>query len=197
MRARELAVTGAFEFTPGIHHDSRGAFVSPFQEEAFVAATGHRFTVAQTNHSRSARGVVRGVHFTTTPPGQDKYVYCPRGRVLDLVLDIRVGSPTFGVWDVVELDEESLRAVYFPVGVGHAFYAVEPGSIMSYMVSSTYVPERELSINPLDPALELPWPTDVDPLVSDRDSAAPTFAEARERGLLPAYADCVPLVGAR
>lgn len=191
MKARQLAVAGAFEFTPESYGDSRGSFTSPFQEPAFVEATGHTFSVAQTNSSRSARNVVRGIHFTKTPPGQEKYVYCPKGRVLDLVLDIRVGSPTFGVWDAVELDEDSPRAVYFPVGVGHAFFVLAEGSVMSYMVSSSYVPEWELSVNPLDPALDLPWGTGDELIVSDRDRVAPTLAEARESGLLPVYADCL------
>ncbi|TDV38580.1 dTDP-4-dehydrorhamnose 3,5-epimerase family protein [Actinophytocola oryzae] len=191
MKARRLAVEGAFEFTPDVHCDNRGHFASPFQEPAFVEATGHTFTVAQTNHSKSARDVVRGVHFTTTPPGQAKYVYCPKGRVRDLVLDVRVGSPTFGVWDVVELDEDSLRAVYFPLGVGHAFHVIEDGSVMAYMVSTGYVPAREISINPFDPALDLPWPIGADLVVSDRDRVAPTLAQAREKGLLPVYSDCV------
>lgn len=194
MKIRRLAVAGAIEFTPDIHRDNRGLFVSPFQEPAFIEATGHKFTVAQTNHSRSAANVVRGVHFTTTPPGQSKYVYCPKGRARDFVVDFRVGSPTFGAWDVVELDEDSLRAVYFPVGVGHAFHVIEDGSVMAYMVSSSYVAERELAVSPMDPALGLPWLGAAEVVLSDRDRAAPTLAELREQGLLPRYADC--LVGA-
>ncbi|WP_410873272.1 dTDP-4-dehydrorhamnose 3,5-epimerase family protein [Nocardia sp. A7] len=191
MKARRLAVEGAIEFTPQVHRDNRGLFVSPFQEAEFLAATGHSFTVAQTNHSRSAHDVIRGVHFTSTPPGQAKYVYCPKGRVRDLVLDIRVGSPTFGAWDVVELDEDSLRAVYFPIGVGHAFHVLEQDSVMAYMVSTSYVAEREIAINPYDPALGLPWPDSADVVVSERDLVAPTLAELQDRGLLPVYAECL------
>src|SRR5512139_106689 len=104
MRTRELAVAGAFEFTPQAFSDLRGTFVSPLQEEPFIAAVGARFPVAQTNLNVSARGVLRGIHFTTTPPGQAKYVYCPSGRARDVVVDLRLGSPTFGRWDSVELD---------------------------------------------------------------------------------------------
>jgi dTDP-4-dehydrorhamnose 3,5-epimerase/epimerase EvaD len=191
MQMRPLAVTGAFEFTPTIYEDNRGLFVSPFQQPAFVAATGHRHTLAQTNHNRSAHGVVRGVHFTLTPPGQAKYVHCARGRALDVVVDLRTGSPTFGRWDVVEMDDESFRSMYFPVGVGHAFIALADDTVMSYVVTSSYVPEHELSINPLDPDLGLPWPQGLDYVLSERDSTAPSFKEAEAAGLLPRYADCV------
>jgi len=191
MRTRELAVAGAFEFTPEVHADARGRFVSPLQEEPFLAAVGRPFPVAQTNHSRSARGVLRGVHFTTAPPGQAKYVHCARGRALDVVVDLRVGSPTFGVWDRVDMDEETCRAAYYPEGVGHAFLALADDTVMSYLVSTGYRAEREQAISPLDKELALPWPRDLTPLLSERDRIAPTLAEAAARGMLPRYADCV------
>jgi 5-epimerase len=190
VKARALAVEGALEFTPEVFEDDRGLFLSPFQEPAFVEATGHRHPVAQTNHNRSRYGVVRGVHFTRTPPGQAKYVHCARGRALDVVVDLRVGSPTFGAWDGVEMDDVAIRGMYFPVGVGHAFVALAADTVMSYLVTSSYVPENELSIHPLDPELALPWPKDVEHVLSDRDRAAPSFAEAAATGLLPRYADC-------
>ncbi|MGX7763101.1 dTDP-4-dehydrorhamnose 3,5-epimerase family protein [Streptomyces angustmyceticus] len=192
MHTRKLAVAGGFEFTPDIHSDHRGLFVSPLQDEAFVAAVGHRFPVAQTNHSRSARGVLRGLHFTATPPGQAKYVYCARGRALDAVVDIRVGSPTFGRWDLVNMDAESFRAVYIPDGLAHAFLALEDDTVMSYLVSSAYRAELEHAIDPLDPAIGLPWPQEVEFRLSARDTIAPRLAEAEAQGMLPQYADCLP-----
>ncbi|MEU8032347.1 dTDP-4-dehydrorhamnose 3,5-epimerase [Streptomyces sp. NPDC049099] len=191
MRTRELAVAGAFEFTPQVHTDARGRFVSPLQQEPFLAAVGRPFPVAQTNHSRSARGVLRGVHFTTAPPGQAKYVHCARGRALDVVVDLRVGSPTFGVWDRVDMDEESCRAAYYPEGVGHAFLALADDTVMSYLVTTGYRAELEHAVSPLDKELALPWPRDLTPLLSERDRIAPTLAEAAARGMLPRYADCV------
>jgi 5-epimerase len=191
MRIRELSVEGALEFTPEVSSDHRGLFVSPFQESDFVRATGRRlFPVAQTNHSVSRRGVVRGVHFTVTPPGCAKYVYCPQGAALDVVVDIRVGSPTFGKWDVVEVDPRHFRSVYFPVGVGHLFISLQDDTVMSYMISGEYVPENELGLSPLDPALDLPLPKDIEPILSERDRNAPTLAEAERRGLLPQYDKC-------
>ncbi|AIG79217.1 Staurosporine biosynthesis 3,5-epimerase StaE [Amycolatopsis japonica] len=194
MQARKLAVEGAIEFTPRVFPDDRGLFVSPFQEEAFAEAHGSPlFPVAQTNHSMSKRGVVRGIHYTVTPPGIAKYVYCARGRALDIVVDIRVGSPTFGKWDAVLMDQQDFRTMYFPVGVGHAFVALEDDTVMSYMLSAGYVAQNELALSALDPALSLPIGTEVEPILSDRDQVAITLAEAERQGLLPDYATSVEL----
>lgn len=188
---RELRVEGAVEFTPPVFPDERGLFVSPFQGPAFEEALGHPlFPVAQSNHSRSRKGVVRGVHFTATPPGVAKYVYCPQGRALDIVVDLRVGSPTFGTWDAVELNPQEFRSMYFPVGTGHAFVALEDDTVMSYMISDSYVPENELALSVFDPELGLPLPVEGGHLLSDRDRNAPSLALAKEKGLLPDYAIC-------
>ncbi|SEF66533.1 epimerase EvaD [Thermomonospora echinospora] len=194
MQFRKLAVDGAFEFRPPVFTDERGLFVSPFQEAALREAMGHGlFPVAQTNHSRSRGGVVRGAHFTRTPPGIAKYVYCARGRALDLVIDIRVGSPTFGLSDFSVLDPEEFRAMYFPVGVAHAFVALEDDTVMAYMLSGEYVKENELALSVFDPALELPIPADIDPILSERDRAAPTLAKLEADGVLPGYAECLQI----
>ncbi|WP_317846980.1 dTDP-4-dehydrorhamnose 3,5-epimerase family protein [Nocardiopsis deserti] len=191
MSVRALAVDGAFEFTPRVFPDERGIFASQFQESVFTQVVGGPlFPVAQISHSRSRRGVVRGIHFTATPPGAAKYVCCPRGRALDIVVDTRVGSPTFGRWDAVLLDPEDLRAVYFPVGVGHAFVALEDDTVMSYLLSASYVAENELAVSCLDPQLALPIPEEQAPVMSARDWAAPTLAEAQGQGVLPSYDRC-------
>lgn len=191
MKAHTLAVEGALEFTPRAYPDERGQFFSPFQEEAFTKAHGAPlFHVAQTNHSTSRRGVVRGIHFTATPPGTAKYVYCARGKALDVVVDIRVGSPTFGRWDSVLMDQWDHRAAYLPVGVGHAFVALQDDTVMAYMLSGSYVPENELALSVLDPALGLPIPKDIEPILSERDRTAITLAEALDQGLLPDYHRC-------
>lgn len=191
---RTLAVAGAVEFSPQVLRDDRGLFVSPYQEAAFEEAVGRPlFPVAQTNHSHSRRGTVRGVHFTCAPPGTAKYVYCARGKAIDVVVDVRVGSPTYGVCDAVQLDPENFRAVYFPLGVGHAFIVLEDDTVMSYLQSGRYVPEHELAISPLDPALGMPIPAELDVILSDRDKVAPTLDEACRNGVLPRYADTVAL----
>ncbi|KID28657.1 dTDP-4-dehydrorhamnose 3,5-epimerase family protein [Prauserella rugosa] len=191
MHARTLAVPDAVEFTPPVFPDHRGLFTAPFQEPAFVDAVGHPLTVAQTNHSVSRRGTVRGVHFTDVPPGQAKYVYCPKGALLDVVVDLRVGSPTFGTWDSVRLDSETYRGVYIPEGLGHAFVALEDDTVMSYLCSTSYNPPAEHGVDPFDPELGLPWPGDLEFVLSDKDRAAPSVAQARADGLLPDYADCL------
>lgn len=190
VQVRALAVPGVVEFTPDVFPDHRGSFVAPFEEAAFVAATGHSLHLAQTNSSVSCRGVVRGVHFADVPPGQGKYVYCARGALLDVAVDVRVGSPAFGTWDTVELDATTGRAVYLPEGVGHAVLALTDDTVLTYLCSAPYAPARERTVHPLDPALGLPWPGDLEPLLSAKDGEAPTLVEARAEGVLPLWNDC-------
>ncbi|MFJ2226286.1 dTDP-4-dehydrorhamnose 3,5-epimerase family protein [Streptomyces halstedii] len=194
MQSRQLAVDGAFEFQPKVFTDERGLFVSPFQETAARQALGRPlFPVAQTNHSLSRRGTIRGAHYTLTPPGIAKYVYCARGRALDIVIDVRLGSPTYGRSETVLLDQEDFRAVFFPVGVAHAFVALEDRTVMSYMLSGEYVPENELALSVFDPVLELSLPSDFEPVMSERDLAAPTLETAEKSGTLPEYRRCLEL----
>ncbi|MET9556554.1 dTDP-4-dehydrorhamnose 3,5-epimerase family protein [Streptomyces sp. NPDC006645] len=192
MRTRQLDLDGAVEFRPPVHRDERGDFVSPFTAPDFSGATGRPdFPVAQISYSTSSRGTVRGIHFTRHPPGMAKYVCCLRGAALDFVVDLRQGSPTFGRWESVRLDGESKRALYLPVGIGHAFLALQDDTLMSYAMSGAYVPENELSVSPLDPDLALPIPADLEPVMSDRDRTAPRLADQAANGMLPDYAACV------
>lgn len=191
MKVRELAVKDAYEFTPQQFPDHRGLFVAPFQESALVEAVGHPMRLGQTNHSVSRRGTIRGVHFADTPPGQAKYVYCPRGALLDVIVDLRTGSPTFGRWDAVRLDSVDFRAVYVAEGLGHAFIALEDDTAMSYLCSTGYNPSAEHGVSPFDPDLGLPWPSGVEHIVSEKDAEAPTLSQALAAGLLPRYDACV------
>ncbi|MGZ4544659.1 MAG: dTDP-4-dehydrorhamnose 3,5-epimerase family protein [Blastococcus sp.] len=190
MEIRELAVPDSYLVDLVPHGDSRGRFTEWYRADVLSAALGHPLTLAQANHSVSARGALRGVHFAQVPPGQAKYVYCPAGKLLDVVVDLRVGSPTFGVHDAVVLDSEQPRALYLSEGLGHAFLSLADGTSLTYLVSTGYDPAREFTVSPLDPELALPWPGDVELELSDRDRAAPTLAEARERGLLPTTDQC-------
>jgi dTDP-4-dehydrorhamnose 3,5-epimerase len=191
MQVRELDIAGAWEFTPTAFPDHRGLFAAPFQEQAFIDAVGHPLRLAQTNHSVSRRGTIRGVHFADVPPSQAKYVYCPSGALLDVIVDIRVGSPTFGQWAAVTLDSEKFNAVYVSEGLGHSFIALAENTAMAYICSEGFNPSAEHGITPVDPALGLPWPADIEPILSDKDREAPTLAEAQAAGLLPSYDDCV------
>ncbi|MFC7892596.1 dTDP-4-dehydrorhamnose 3,5-epimerase family protein [Streptomyces sp. NPDC057381] len=188
MKARPLTVHGAVEFSPETYPDDRGLFVSTFTEDEFAeAAGGPFFPVRQASSSVSRRGVVRGVHYTAVSPGTEKYVHCPRGTALDFVVDLRVGSPTFGAWDSVVLDARDFRAVYLPAGVGHAFVALEDDTVMSYLMSAGYVPAHELAVSVLDPELGLPLPDRVTPVLSERDRLAVTLAQAADRDMLPRF----------
>lgn len=190
MKSRELPIEGAWEFEPTVYPDDRGHFVAPFQAEAFVAAVGHSLTVAQTNHSVSRKGVVRGVHFADVPPGQAKYVYCARGSLLDVVVDVRTGSPTFGQHEAVLLESRRGNGVYLSEGLGHAFVALDDDTAMVYLCSTGYNPTGERGVNPLDPELGLPWPSELDLVLSDKDRAAPSLAQAQSDGVLPDFVAC-------
>ena len=190
MTVHELTIPGAWEISPQIHTDSRGQFFEWFTDWAFTEFAGHRFDLHQANCSVSSAGVLRGVHFAQLPPSQAKYVTCLHGSVFDVVVDIRVGSPTFGKWDAVTLDARDRRTVYLSEGLGHAFLALEDDSTVMYLCSAGYSPGREHTINALDPALAIAWPTvDGEPILSDRDRDAPSLAEVEAAGLLPTWDD--------
>ncbi len=193
MQVRELSIAGAWEITPRQFGDDRGVFLEWFKDGAFQEATGRSLDLQQANLSVSAAGVLRGVHFADVPPSQAKYVTCPRGAVLDVVVDIRTGSPTFGQWDAVLLDDVDRRAIFLSEGLGHAFCSLEDGSVVTYLCSAPYAPGREHGVNPLDPELGIDWPTtgrDGAPLtyeLSAKDTDAPSLAAAAAAGLLPTY----------
>lgn len=185
-----LGIEGALVLEPTVLSDPRGDFLEWFRGAEFTAAAGHDLPLGQANLSVSARGVLRGIHFADVPPGQAKYVTCVRGEVLDVVVDLRVGSPTFGSWEPVPLDDRKHRAVYLSEGLGHAFMALTDGATVVYLCSEPYAPGREHGVHPLDPELGIEWPAGVAPVLSDKDAAAPSLAEARDGGLLPAYETC-------
>jgi dTDP-4-dehydrorhamnose 3,5-epimerase len=184
-----LAVPGSYLITPPVHHDDRGGFAEWYRHDTLAHVVGHSLPVAQANWSTSRAGTIRGLHFADVPPGQAKYVSCTHGRILDVVVDLRIGSPTFGTHDAIELDASRRCAVYLAEGLGHAFCALDDATVI-YLCSTTYSPAAEHGINPLDPALALPWPTSPKPLLSPKDAEAPSLAEAVDTGMLPRYDDC-------
>jgi len=188
---RQLAVPDSYAVDLVSRKDPRGVFVEWYRADLLAEATGRTLPLAQANHSVSAQGVLRGIHFALVPPGQAKYVYCPSGKVLDVVVDVRVGSPTFGVHDAVLLDSEQPRAVFLSEGLGHAFLSLAGSSSVTYLVSTGYCPSREVAVSATDPDLGLPWPPGLELELSAKDRAAPTLAEARDRGLLPTLEQCV------
>ena len=191
MEIRPLSIADAYEITPRQFPDDRGVFLESFRGDLLAEHLGHRPRVVQTNVSVSSRGTVRGIHFADVPPSQAKYITALSGSLVDFVVDIRVGSPTFGQWEAVQLDTVDRRAVYLPEGMGHAFAALEDDTTAMYLVTAPYNPGREHGLHPLDPQIGLELPEGMQaPLLSAKDAAAPTLAEAAEQGLLPTYAAC-------
>lgn len=182
-----LSIDGAWLFTPVVHEDDRGSFHEWFRADEFLEQVGHGFSLRQANASVSAAGVIRGVHYADVPPGQAKYVTCLSGLVWDVVVDLRVGSPTFGRWEGVLLDQDQPRAVYLAEGLGHAFMALRDRSVVSYLCSQPYNPTGEHTVSPMDPDLAIAWPAEdrdgrpLTPRMSPRDAAAPGLQQMLDR----------------
>jgi dTDP-4-dehydrorhamnose 3,5-epimerase len=188
VKIRELAVPDSYEITPIIRPDDRGVFLEWYRADVLSDTIGHSLDLRQANVSVSKRGTVRGIHFADVPMGQAKYVTALHGAVLDYVVDIRVGSPTFGRWDSVRLDDVDRKAIYLAEGLGHLFVALTDEAVVSYLVSDVYRPEREHGINPLDPEIGLVFPDEAGaPILSPKDAVAPTLREAEQQGLLPQW----------
>src|ERR1700677_497651 len=184
------SIGGAWTFTPAVHRDDRGQFLEWFRAGELSELLGYWPQTAQANCSVSRRGVIRGVHFASVPPGQAKYVTCVSGAIIDVIVDVRVGSPSYGRWEAVRLDDASRRAVFLCEGLGHAFTALSNEATVMYLCSTPYSPGREHGVHPLDPDVGIEWPADTEAVLSEKDAAAPTLEQARHAGLLPVYADC-------
>jgi dTDP-4-dehydrorhamnose 3,5-epimerase len=191
MEFRELAVPGAWEVTPRVLDDERGSFLEWYRAPEFARTVGHDLDLRQANCSVSGAGVLRGIHVTDVPPGQAKYVFCPRGAIVDVVVDLRVGSASFGTWTAVVLDDVEHRALYLSEGLGHAFLSLEEGSTVVYLCSAQYAPAADHAVDALDPGLGIEWPTSgrdgraLHVSRSPKDASAPTLEEALRLGLLP------------
>ncbi|MBM9433858.1 dTDP-4-dehydrorhamnose 3,5-epimerase family protein [Flaviflexus equikiangi] len=189
-----LSISGAWHVESRQFADNRGTFLEAFHQPTFKEATGRSLSVAQVNTSVSAAGTIRGIHFADVPPSQAKYVFCTKGAILDVVIDIRTGSPTFGQYDTVLLDDVERNAIFISEGLGHAFISLEDGSVATYLCSTPYSPTREHGINPLCKTIGIEWPTTdrggnpITPILSDKDRDAPGLLAAQEQGLLPTLA---------
>jgi len=190
VQIRELKIPDSYEITPKMFGDDRGVFLEWYRFDRLAEVVGHPIDLRQANTSVSRRGVVRGIHFADVPRGQAKYVTATHGAVLDYVIDIRVGSPTFGEWDSVLLDDRDRRAIYLSEGLGHAFVALTDDATVSYLVTDTFNAEREHGIDPLDPEIGLVFPPEAgEALLSPKDTEAPGLREAADAGLLPTWDD--------
>ena len=188
MEITPLSIAGAFAVSNTVHGDDRGEFVEWFRADHIKSHTGLNFSTIQANLSVSQKGTLRGIHFADVPPGQAKYVMCATGSIQDYVVDIRVGSPTFGQWEAATITAHDRNAILLDVGLGHAFVALEEGTTVTYLVTDHFKPHAEHAINPLDSELALEFPLSGDQLlVSAKDREAPSFADALSSGMLPKW----------
>lgn len=178
MRRIPTRLEGPILIEPAVHGDARGFFVETYRRNQLEELGIHEDFV-QDNHSRSTRGVVRGIHFQL-PPGQAKLVRCSRGTILDVVVDLRRGSSTFGEWEGHELSDENHRQIYVPVGFGHGFCVLSEVADVTYKVSNYYDPEIERAIAWDDPDVGIEWPSEFELSVSERDKQAPSLSQVSE-----------------
>ena len=189
MKAHPLKISGSWKIEFHKFDDNRGFFYESFKEEDFKNQIGRNLNIKQTNTSSSSKGSVRGIHYALVPPSQAKLVQCQRGSIKDYVIDIRVGSPTFGQFEEIELNENSASAVFIEEGLAHAFVALENQTVVTYFVTEKYNPEREKGINPFDKTLNVKWP-DIELILSEKDKQAISLEEAKNQGLLPTFDEC-------
>ena len=189
MKAHPLSISGSWKIEFQKFDDNRGFFYESFKEEDFKNQIGRNLNIKQTNTSSSSKGSVRGIHDALVPPSQAKLVQCQRGSIKDYVIDIRIGSPTFGKFEEIELNDNSATAIFIEEGLAHAFVALENQTVVTYYVTEKYNSEREKGINPFDKTLNILWP-EIDLILSEKDKAAISLEQAKDQGILTTYDEC-------
>ena len=188
MNLTPLSIAGLYLLESPTWPDDRGSFREWFRRSDLDGAQ-LRFDLHQANLSISRRNVVRGLHYSLAPEGQAKVVTCAHGDLVDVIVDVREGSPTFSRVEIVELSSERGLSVFVPAGVAHGFCVTSELAALSYLLSSSFNAAAELEINPFDTSLAVPWPLSGPAVVSEKDRAAPTLAERRAAGQLPRFAN--------
>jgi dTDP-4-dehydrorhamnose 3,5-epimerase len=189
MKVTPLKIDGAWIIELKKFEDDRGFFYESFRDDIAKEYIGRQFKIKQSNTSVSKKGSIRGIHYALVPPSQAKYVQCQQGSIVDYVIDIRVGSPTFSQFVEVELSATNPQAIFIEEGLAHAFVALEDETVVTYFVSENYNPEREKGINPFDSDLNIKWP-DINLELSEKDKLAISLKEAQVQNLLPMFDDC-------
>ena len=189
MKVTPLKIDGSWIIELKKFEDGRGFFYESFRNEIAKKYFGREFGIKQSNTSVSKKGSIRGIHYALIPPSQAKYVQCQKGSIVDYVIDIRVGSPTFSQFIEVELNATNPQAIFIEEGLAHAFVALENNTIVTYYVSEKYNPEREKGINPFDKTLNILWP-EIDLILSEKDKAAISLEQAKDQGILTTYDEC-------
>lgn len=191
MQITELEIPDSYLVETNLFGDDRGLFLESFRYDKLQEITGRTFGIRQVNTSVSQAGVLRGIHFASVPQGQAKYVTVHSGSIIDYIVDVRIGSATFGKWTSVTLDSAERNAVFLSEGLGHAFLSLEDNTVVSYLVSDTYKPASEFGIHPLDPDVGLDLPAIFSyPILSEKDESAPSFQIQSDQGILPTIAAC-------
>ena len=188
MSLKELSIRGAYVSRHKVFPDERGLFREWFKAEE-MSSIDIDFSVQQANYSKSKKSVIRGIHYSIAPQGQSKVVTCVSGSVTDVLVDLRVGSPTYLNVEQILLADDSGDVLYIPTGVGHGFIVQSETASVAYLTSSIFAPYFEKAICPTDPALGITWPLQPGELgiISQADTSAPTLSQAASSGDLPIY----------
>jgi dTDP-4-dehydrorhamnose 3,5-epimerase len=190
MELTPLAIEGAWVAESPVWSDDRGFFREWFKSEDIEKSTGKKFLIEQANISLSSKGTLRGIHYSTAPRGQAKWVTCVAGSIRDVIVDIRPDSKTFGKWVAVELAGNSGKAVYISESLGHGFIALEENTTVAYLVSTSFSPSHEFEINPLDEEIGINWGMgNQDLRISEKDLSAPSLEFMLDQRLLPRTSD--------
>lgn len=176
MKVVDTIISGVKIIEPTVFGDDRGFFFESFNEEKFSSLTGVTLPFVQDNHSRSSKGVLRGLHYQEAPYSQGKLVRCVVGAVFDVAVDIRPQSPTFGSWFGVMLSDENKKQLWIPPGLAHGFCVLSDSADFVYKATSYYYPAAERSLRWDDSDLAIDWPLETSPIVSDKDASALTFS---------------------
>ena len=187
MKARPLSIDGAWLLTSPVYSDERGTFSEWYKSSQLTELTQEDFEPVQANVSVSQSGVIRGIHYSLAPRGQAKLVTVVHGAILDIAIDVRIGSPTYGKYEQVKLIAGDGQAMFLRHDLAHAFQALEDNTVVSYLVSSEYAPKNEREISPSCDSLNIQWSRELQPIMSSKDHGAPDLRALANSHLLPIY----------
>ena len=187
MNANPLSIHGAWLLKSQVFADNRGTFSEWFKSSLLTELTGESFVPVQANVSVSNAGVIRGIHYSLAPSGQAKLVTVLRGSIIDVAIDARVGSPTFGKYECAELRAGDGQTMFLRSDMAHAFQALEDNTVVSYLVSSEYSPSEEKEISPMCPTLNIKWSSELNDILSEKDQFSATLLQQSASDLLPIF----------
>lgn len=184
MEINPFGLNGAWIIKSPVHDDHRGYFREIYKKSQSGIAEIDNFVPKQCNFSSSSKNVLRGIHYSLAQEGQAKWITCTSGEILDVIVDLRVKSETFGHWKAQKLEADSGESIFISSGFGHSFLSMKENTTVTYLLSTIYSPEDEMSINPFDPTISIEWPC-ATPILSEKDLHAPSLLERINSGKLP------------